>query len=222
VYRGWDLHTGRAVAGKLYQAGAVSGGRAPHRAEVVALAMLRHPGPVQLYDAGRCDLVMQLVEGETLARRIGTGPLPEAAVAAVGADLADPLAGAHERGIVHRDLKPANVLLDRHDRPHLTDFGVARHMAATHSTATDVVLGTPAFLAPEQVTGQPVRGQPVRGQPVRGRPPTSTRSGWCCGKRSAVTGSTRAARSSPPWPGCGGPHGCPSSCPPSYASCCAR
>jgi peptidoglycan/xylan/chitin deacetylase (PgdA/CDA1 family) len=66
----------------------------------------------------------------------------------VGADLADALAGVHERGLVDRDLKAANVLLDRHDRPYLTDFGVARPMAATHSTTTDVVLGTPAFPAP--------------------------------------------------------------------------
>ncbi|HWM06180.1 MAG TPA: serine/threonine-protein kinase [Actinophytocola sp.] len=160
VYRAWDRHTDRPVALKLYREGIADTDRPPHRAEVAALARLRHPGLVALYDAGvdadRVYIAMQMIEGETLAQRIRNGPLSTAAVTAMGATLADTLSYVHARGIVHRDIKPANVLLDRHDRPFLTDFGVARLIDATHSTATGVVLGTPAFLAPEQVRGQHV------------------------------------------------------------------
>jgi serine/threonine protein kinase len=160
VHRAWDVRVGRVVAVKLYRAGAAESGCAPHRAEVAALTLLRHPGLVALYDAGieagRAYLVMQMIEGESLSQRLSRGPLPTAAVTAIGSALASTLACVHEHDIVHRDVKPANVLLDERDRPFLADFGVSRLIDATRSTATGLVLGTPAFLAPEQVRGHRV------------------------------------------------------------------
>jgi len=150
----------RHVAVKLYTAGVASTEHPPHRAEVAALAKLRHSGLVTLYDAGvdldRAYIVMQLIDGETLGQRLKREPLRVAEVAAIGSQLANTLSYVHESGVVHRDIKPSNVLLDGANRPFLADFGVSRLVDATRSTTTGFVLGTPAFLAPEQVRGQRV------------------------------------------------------------------
>ncbi|MHC3469456.1 serine/threonine-protein kinase [Streptomyces sp. 7R007] len=164
VHRGVDLRMRRPVAVKVFRAGTGFDTEEDFRREAVILGRLQHPGLVTAYDAGRHDgdayLVMQLIDGPTLKTRIAEGPLTCEATAALGAGLADALAHAHEAGIIHRDVKPSNILLDASDRPHLTDFGISRLLDATTRTATGTLIGTAAYLSPEQVLGRPV-GRPA-------------------------------------------------------------
>lgn len=160
VHRGFDLSLRRPVAVKIFRSGTGFDTEDDFRSEAVILARLQHPGLVTAYDAGRHDgdayLVMQLIDGPTLKTRIAEGPLLPAAVATLGAGLADALDHAHEKGIVHRDVKPSNILLDTADSPHLTDFGISSLLDATTHTATGALIGTAAYLSPEQVLGRPV------------------------------------------------------------------
>jgi serine/threonine protein kinase len=162
VYRAHDLVLGRAVAVKLLRNTAVGDReRARFTDEARTLARLNHPGLVTILDAAVTDdvpyQVMELVEGPSLADCCRAGALEPARVAAIGAQLADALAHAHEAGIVHRDLKPGNVLLGADNRALLTDFGIARLLsAAARHTITGATIGTPAYLAPEQVRGRDV------------------------------------------------------------------
>jgi eukaryotic-like serine/threonine-protein kinase len=123
--------------------------------EAQALARLVHPGLVRLLDAGvhggQAYLVMELVEGPTLAARLQRGPLSPARTAILGRTIADALAFVHGRGIVHRDVKPANVLLGPGQRARLADFGIARLADASSLTITGTTLGTAAYMAPEQI-----------------------------------------------------------------------
>lgn len=161
VYRAQDRTLRRTVAVKLFAPGAVGPDHRRHDDEVRTLARLNHPGLVSLYDAGshegRAYLVMQLVEGQTLAERIDPDePLSPETTTALGAVLADSLRYVHVQGVVHRDLKPANVLLDTEGHPMITDFGIARLVDTTRVTATGFMVGTAAYLAPEQVRGEPI------------------------------------------------------------------
>ncbi len=160
VHRGFDLRLRRPVAVKVFRPGADGDMEARFRSEAVILARLQHPGLVTVYDAGRHNsrayLVMQLIEGPTLKGRIADGRLSPGETAALGAGLANALAHAHEADVVHRDVKPSNIILDPSGHPHLTDFGISRLIDATTHTATGTLIGTAAYLAPEQVLGQPV------------------------------------------------------------------
>jgi hypothetical protein len=157
VRRASDRITGRAFAVKLFHAGASAHDRRRQQREMRALATLHHPGLVALHDGGvegdRPFIVTDLVEGPTLAERLETGPLDPDDVRRLGARLADALAHVHGGGIVHRDLKPANVLLGA-DGAKLADFGIARAVDGTAVTGTGYVVGTAAYLAPEQVRGE--------------------------------------------------------------------
>ncbi|MFG3009578.1 protein kinase [Streptomyces cinerochromogenes] len=160
VHRGFDLRLRRPVAVKVFRLGTGADREDGFHNEAVILARLQHPGLVTVYDAGRHDgrsyLVMELIEGPTLKARIAEGPLAPGETAALGADLARALAHAHDAGIVHRDVKPSNIILDTSGRPHLTDFGISRLLDATTRTTTGTLVGTAAYLSPEQVLGRPV------------------------------------------------------------------
>lgn len=176
VHRARDQVLGREVAVKVLPA--VPGDSDElrrHEAEIGVLARLRHPGLVRLFDADsvpreggyvQAYLVMEIVRGPSLADRLRQGPLTARQTAAVGRVTAEALAVVHGQGVVHRDVKPGNVLLvddacldtepdDVHEwRPaRLVDFGIARLAAATRLTVTGTVLGTVAYLSPEQAVG---------------------------------------------------------------------
>ncbi|MFI1168841.1 protein kinase [Streptomyces sp. NPDC020801] len=160
VHEAVDVRLGRRVAVKVFRSCAGRQSEQRFAEEAVLLARMDHPGLVTVYDAGRhrdrAYLVMQLVEGRTLRQHLSSGPMTTRAVAGLGTDLAGALAHVHGAGIVHRDVKPSNVLMSRSGDPYLTDFGIARLMDATHHTAPDVLLGTAAYLAPEQALGKDV------------------------------------------------------------------
>jgi serine/threonine-protein kinase len=135
------------------------------RREAKAAARIRHPGVVAIHDVGVTGadlfLVMELVEGESLASRLERRAfLPRAAALDLAARAADALAAAHRAGVVHRDVKPANILLAADGRVLLTDFGVARSLdEVSELTRTGMVVGSPAYMAPEQLQGMPVDGR---------------------------------------------------------------
>ncbi|HEX5585673.1 MAG TPA: protein kinase [Acidimicrobiia bacterium] len=159
VYRAADERLGRDVALKILS-GTTATEHARFRREVDVLAHLDHPNLVRLYDAGELEgsarpfLVLELVDGSTLAERLAVGPLPAPVAARIGHELAGALAVAHASGVVHRDVKPSNVLIDVDGRARLTDFGVAHDAAASTLTDIDAVPGTAAYMAPEQVRGE--------------------------------------------------------------------
>jgi serine/threonine protein kinase len=161
VFRAFDERLHRDVAVKLFR-GDVADQLQRHEEEMRTLARLDHPSLVTVLDAGTDDethrpyLVMALVEGPTLADELRFGPLPTTRVAEIGAALADALSYVHSQGLVHRDVKPANVLISADGRVHLADFGIARLVDSSHLTSAGEVVGTPAYFAPEQVTGEPV------------------------------------------------------------------
>ena len=154
-----DLELGRRVAVKILAADA---DRRRFDREARAVAALNHPNVVQVFDFGESDLgpfiVLELMEGGTLEDRLAAGePLPDTETARIAVEIAAGLAYAHDRGLVHRDLKPANVLFDLDGRAKLTDFGIARLAGAgTTLTEAGTILGTAAYMSPEQARGEPV------------------------------------------------------------------
>jgi len=164
VHSAVDIDLGREVAVKVYQSGGNATDLYRFGAEARLLASLSHPALVTVYDVCLGDdrpyLVMQLVAGTTLRDLIDRGPLEPAAVARLGARLADVLAYIHAREVVHRDVKPANVLVDEAGVCYLADFGLARVLETAHLTGSHEIVGTAAYLAPEQVVGADT-GPPV-------------------------------------------------------------
>ena len=160
VFRAWDHAGGGSVAVKIFPPGTATSTRAGSREHDVLIGV-RHVGLIEVRDSGTADdgcpfVVMDFIEGESLAARLRRGALPPGAVIEIGTVLAAALAHVHARGVVHRDVKPGNVLLDGAGRPWLADFGIARIVDATRVTATGVVVGTAAYMAPEQVRGEAV------------------------------------------------------------------
>ena len=172
VYRARDTRLGREVAIKVLpgQLGADPERRARFEREARAISSLSHPNVCALHDVGEQDgisyLVMEVVEGETLARRLERGPLPVPELLRIGIEIADALDRAHRRGIVHRDLKPGNIMLTR-SGAKLMDFGLAREATLsgpgdlsqsptrTHPlTAEGAIVGTFQYMAPEQLEGK--------------------------------------------------------------------
>ena len=168
VYTAKDLNLGRDVALKLFAPQSADPDELRRQeAEIELLATLNHPSLVTLFDAGidgripdepRPFLTMELVDGQDLRARIRHSTLSLNELAVVGAGVADALAYVHALGIIHRDIKPANILLvpgrpGEPLRPKLTDFGIARIMDGTRLTATGTMVGTAAYLSPEQARG---------------------------------------------------------------------
>ena len=159
VYRAFDERLQRQVAVKEI---AGTDARRVLR-EAQAAARLNHPGIVTLYELGsegdRALLVSELVEGTTLAELALSESLSDREAAEFGADICEALAHAHERGVIHRDVKPQNVIVRADDgvgrRAKLMDFGIASLAGAPALTATGEVVGTLAYMAPEQAEGEP-------------------------------------------------------------------
>ncbi|WP_353828699.1 serine/threonine-protein kinase [Agromyces sp. SYSU T0242] len=171
VYRARDHELGRHVAVKLFrETDETPADRQRREREITLLSGLTHIGLVPVHDAGvlvhagveRRYLVMELVEGRSLAHRIVEGPVKPRQVADIGAQVADVLSYVHERGVIHRDIKPENILVN--DVPtfgytlmtRLADFGVAQFVGGTRLTGDGTIMGTAAYISPEQARGAEV------------------------------------------------------------------
>ena len=164
VFLGRDEVLDRPVAIKILNPDLQDSGVSTRfRREGRTAARLSHPNIVQVYDAGEDEfegrevsyIVVEYVPGGDLKDLIDRrGPLPGIMLSRIGADVADGLAHAHERGVIHRDIKPQNVLIDDYGSPKLTDFGIARALDADHSTSTGSYLGTALYSSPEQLRGE--------------------------------------------------------------------
>jgi serine/threonine-protein kinase len=160
VYRAWHLRLNRPVALKMLLAGAHAQLKERERfeREAEAVAALRHPNIVQIYDVGDVNghayFTMEFVEGGSLAEAIQGVPQPAHQAAALIAVLAEAIHVAHQNGIVHRDLKPGNIMLTPDGTPKVTDFGLAwRFRGDADLTITGVPLGTPSYMSPCQARG---------------------------------------------------------------------
>src|SRR6201992_3868309 len=157
VYEAWDGRVERSVALKPIEQRGEAGRRVMREAQ--AAARLNHPGIVTLYEMGEEDghalLVSELVEGSTLARLADEDVLSDREIGEIGADLCEALDHAHSRGVIHRDIKPQNVqVVDGQPRAKLMDFGIALVADAAGLTATGDVVGTLAYMSPEQAEGR--------------------------------------------------------------------
>ncbi|HZN79686.1 MAG TPA: protein kinase, partial [Mycobacterium sp.] len=159
VYRGLDLRLDRPVALKIMDSRYAGDNQFLTRfqREARVVARLKDPGLVAVYDQGvdgqHPFLVMELIEGGTLRELLRErGPMPPHAVAAVLRPVLSGLAVAHQAGLVHRDIKPENVLISDDGDVKIVDFGLVRAVAEAKITSTSVILGTAAYLSPEQVS----------------------------------------------------------------------
>jgi WD40 repeat protein/tRNA A-37 threonylcarbamoyl transferase component Bud32 len=162
VYKARQVRLNRLAAVKMILAGARASlaARARFQTEAEAVACLRHPNIVQIYEVGEHDglpfLSLEFMEGGSLAQKTGRKPQPPRAAAEMLEILARAMHFAHSRGVVHRDLKPANVLLTADGTLKITDFGLARRLEMdAGQTKTGEVLGTPSYMAPEQAVPVP-------------------------------------------------------------------
>lgn len=160
VYRARQISLNRMVAIKMILRGQLASASdlARFRAEAEAAARLDHPGIVPVYEVGDVDgrhyFTMKYIEGRTLAQVLAEGPIPARDAARILAEVAQAIHFAHQRGVLHRDLKPSNIILDEFQRAHVMDFGLAKQTSdAASLTKTGAVLGTPAYMAPEQAAG---------------------------------------------------------------------
>src|SRR3984893_9297779 len=150
VFRAVDTRLGRAVAVKITR----EQFSAWFEREARAISALNHPNICTLHAVGPNYLVMELVEGETLAARLKNGPLPIQTAILYGSQITAALVEAHGKGIIHRDLKPGNIMVGK-SGVKVLDFGLARVGQDETVTASQMIVGTPAYMAPEQRQGRP-------------------------------------------------------------------
>lgn len=169
VYEAEQLRVGRKVAVKIMRCALAEEPRSVRRFEREAeiISALEHPNTLKLFDFGRLDdgrpyLVTEFLEGRTLAERMAAGPLTVGFAARVAQDVLLSLSEAHSKGIIHRDLKPSNIFLHRIDsgeRIRVLDFGIARQATSTTLTEPGMIMGTPAYMSPEQALKDEVDGR---------------------------------------------------------------
>ena len=161
VFRAWDPKQERVVALKVQRAGIFATQEETQRflREARSAASLKHPAVVSLYETGETEdgvgyLVSEYIDGTTLEQRLKDGPLIADEAARLTAELADALQYAHEHGIIHRDIKPSNIVIDARRHVHLMDFGLAKRETGELTMTSDGrVVGTPAYMSPEQARG---------------------------------------------------------------------
>ena len=174
VYRARDTRLGRDVAVKSLPAAATGDADriARFQREAQVLAALNHPNIGAIYGVEEIPgatapsrfLILELVDGGTLADRIARGPLAVPEVLTLARQVADALGAAHDKGIIHRDLKPSNIAITRDAQAKVLDFGLATApsvnsdaaTAAVHATESGMILGTVRYMSPEQARGQPL------------------------------------------------------------------
>jgi serine/threonine protein kinase len=169
VFRARQISLNREVAIKMILRGRLASEADLKRflAEASATAKLEHPNIVPVYEVGDVDgrpyFSMQLVSGQTLAQRIAAGPMSQREAAKTVAVIARAMALAHQQGVLHRDIKPSNILIADNGKPMITDFGLAKqisdsdadeNLARTELTRSGMLLGTPAYMSPEQASGR--------------------------------------------------------------------
>jgi serine/threonine protein kinase len=166
VYKGYQQSLNRNVAIKVLRQELAQDEEfvARFRREALAVADLNHPNILHVYDAGFVQgmyyIVMAYVDGGSLRDLVGQGPLEPEYALSIASQVADALHHAHQRGIIHRDVKPNNILLSRDGRPLLADFGIAKALHESSGlTRTGMSIGTPEYMAPEQIQGQKVDGR---------------------------------------------------------------
>ena len=164
VYKARHLSLNRIVALKMLLRGrfASTEDQARFRAEAEAIAQLDHPNIVPVYEVGQLEghvyFSMKYVRGKTLQQLLVDGPIEQRDAARIMEVVAHAVDFAHRRGVLHRDLKPSNIMIDQEGQPHVNDFGLAKQLSAGESlTRSGAVIGTPAYMSPEQAAGN--RGQ---------------------------------------------------------------
>ena len=161
VYKARQISLNRIVAVKMILAGQLAT-KADHdrfHAEAQAAALLDHANIVPIFEVGEYEgqhyFSMGFVDGQSLATRLASGPLPPKEAAELVATVAEAVEYAHRLGVIHRDIKPSNILIDSKGRPRVTDFGLAKRVdGGSDLTATGQILGTPSYMPPEQAGGQ--------------------------------------------------------------------
>lgn len=168
VFKAKQAGVDRTVALKLITAGQFANEDALQRFQIEAKSAgnLNHPNIVPIYDYGTHDgqpyLAMAYIEGGSLMDRLRDGPLPPREAAGLTVQIAEAMQHAHDRDIIHRDLKPQNILLDGDGQPRITDFGLAKHLDdGSQQTQPGEVMGTPAYMSPEQARGDTRVGPPA-------------------------------------------------------------
>jgi hypothetical protein len=162
VFRARDTELDRTVAIKIQRAGSLADQEEVSRflREARSIAQLKHPGIVSLFEIGQtdegvCYLVTEYIDGQTLENRLNSGPYDARSTAEFILQVAQALHYAHAHGVIHRDLKPSNILIDIEGHAHLMDFGLAKRDTGELSMTSDGrIMGTPAYMSPEQARGQ--------------------------------------------------------------------